>query len=405
MNGAERRTSLLNDEQRFDWLRLIRSESIGPRTFRKLINTYGGARAALDALPHLVRRSGRAALKIASVESIAQEMDIAHRMGARFIALGEPDYPAALRMIDDAPPLIAVRGFLPILQRPMLALVGSRNSSAIGLAMAEKLTRGVAEADFVVVSGLARGIDARAHRTALETGTVAVLAGGHDRIYPSEHGALLEQILERGVVVSEMPFGWEPRGRDFPRRNRIVSGMSLGTVVVEAARRSGSLITARFALEQGREVFAVPGSPMDPRSEGANDLLRQGANLCASAQDIIDAIVPLMEAGPPQRDLFREDEPHGFEGEVFWDELDTPKRDEEGNAPATSSASYEAKPGGVVGTRRAVVDLLGVAPVAVDELVRECGQSISDVQIALLDLELAGRLVRHGSNLVSLKPL
>ncbi len=246
---------ILTDEQRLDWLRLIRSENVGPRTFRALVNQFGGAAAALEALPDLARRGGRLMLKVCSRAEAEKEMAAAARLGVRFIAMGEPDYPKTLQAIDTAPPLIAVRGSAEVLARPTVAIVGSRNASASGLTFAERLSRQLGEAGYVVVSGLARGIDTKAHKATLETGTVAVLAGGHDRIYPAQNEPLLLAIVEQGgAVVSEMPMGWEPRGRDFPRRNRIVSGLSYGVVVVEAARRSGSLITARFALEQGRDV-------------------------------------------------------------------------------------------------------------------------------------------------------
>src|SRR5712692_4145631 len=229
----------LTDEQRLDWLRLIRSDHVGPRTFRALINHLGGARAALAGLPDLARRGGlRGPPRILSREDAAREIAAARSHGVRLVATGEPDYPQRLKMIDDAPPLLAVRGN--------------------------------AGAGFAIVSGLARGIDAAAHRGSLATGTVAVLAGGQDKIYPPEHASLAEAIPADGALVSEMPMGWEPRARDFPRRNRLISGLAAGVVIVEAAKRSGSLITARFALEQGREVFAVPGSPLDPRSEGSN---------------------------------------------------------------------------------------------------------------------------------------
>ena len=216
------------------------------------------------------------------------------RLGIALIALGEPDYPARLRMIDDAPPLIGVRGKADVLAANMIGVVGSRNASAAGMKFAERIARELGDAGFIVVSGLARGIDAAAHRSSLSSGTVAVLAGGHDHIYPAEHVPLLEQILPAGAAVTEMPLGWEPRGRDFPRRNRLISGLSLGVVIVEAARRSGSLITARMANEQGREVFAVPGSPLDPRAEGTNGLLKQGATLVTEAADVLAVVRPIL---------------------------------------------------------------------------------------------------------------
>ena len=284
----------LTDEQRLDWLRLIRSQNVGPRTFRALINHFGGARAALDALPSLARRGGGAAPQICSREAAEQEIEAAQELGVTLIAIGEAGYPERLQMIDDAPPLLAVRGHLPALAMPAVAVVGSRNASAAGMKLTQIFARGLSEAGFVVVSGLARGIDAAAHRASLAKGTIAVLAGGQDQIYPPEHGDLLEEILPAGVAVTEMPLGWEPRARDFPRRNRLISGLALGVVIVEAAKRSGSLITARLALEQGREVFAVPGSPLDPRAEGTNSLIKQGATPVTETADIVAVLEPIM---------------------------------------------------------------------------------------------------------------
>ena len=215
-------------------------------------------------------------------------------MGVRLIALGEPDYPLRLQMIDDAPPLIAARGDVAALALSQVAVVGARNASGAGVKFAERIARDLGEAGFGIVSGLARGIDAAAHRASLATGTIAVLAGGHDHIYPPEHVGLADAIVADGALISEMPSDWEPRGRDFPRRNRLISGLALGVVVIEAARRSGSLITARMALEQGREVFAVPGSPLDPRCEGSNGLLKQGATLVTEAADVIAALQPIL---------------------------------------------------------------------------------------------------------------
>jgi DNA processing protein len=388
----------LSDEQRLDWLRLIRSENVGPRTFRALINQFGGASAALDALPDLARRGGRMMLKVATRAEAEREMMLAARLGARFVALGEPDYPKALQAIDTAPPLIAIRGAAGALNRPCVAIVGSRNASAAGLAFTERLARGLGEGGFTVVSGLARGIDTRAHRASLATGTVAVLAGGHDKVYPADNAPLLDTIVEQGgAVVTEMPLGWEPRGRDFPRRNRIVSGLSYGTVVIEAARRSGSLITARFALEQGREVFAVPGSPLDPRAEGTNDLIRQGATLCASADHVIAVLEPLLAAGGPAPLSAQEGEGAG-EGIDLWDELELPGIE---RPPQTIRMPFD--PEAERGSRAdPLIDLLGPSPIQVDELVRQSGLPARAVQMTLLELEIAGRLERHGGNAVSL---
>ncbi|KAA2235300.1 DNA-processing protein DprA [Salinarimonas soli] len=395
----------LTDEQRIAWLRLIRSESVGPRTFRALVNRFGGAGPALDALPDLARRGGRLLLKVATRDEALREMEAAGRIGVRFVAAGEPDYPRILAGVDTAPPLIALRGDAACLTKPMVALVGSRNASAAGLTFAGRLGGELGAEGYLVVSGLARGVDTSAHRASLRTGTVAVLAGGQDRIYPASNVALAEQIVaEGGAILSEMPMGWEPRGRDFPRRNRIVSGLCYGVVVVEAARRSGSLITARFALEQGREVFAVPGSPLDPRAEGTNDLIREGATLCAAVDHVTSVLAPLlggMPAGPEGAS-----EPGG-EGRVphepLWDELDL---DDIAAAPAAPVApeGYDApaEPEAREDDRRIVVDLLGPSPIRIDDLTRQSGVPVRTVQLILLELELGGRLERHGGNAVSL---
>ncbi|WP_457092541.1 DNA-processing protein DprA [Microvirga sp. P5_D2] len=389
----------LTDEQRLDWLRLIRSENVGPRTFRALINQFGGASAALEALPDLARKGGRLLLKVTSRAEAEKEMAAAVRLGVRFVAMGEPDYPKTLKAIDTAPPLIAVRGSTEVLSKPCVAMVGSRNASASGLTFTERLSRQLGEAGYVVVSGLARGIDTRAHRATLATGTVAVLAGGHDKIYPSENEPLLRSIIENGgAIVSEMPMGWEPRGRDFPRRNRIVSGLSYGVVVVEAARRSGSLITARFALEQGREVFAVPGSPLDPRAEGTNDLIRDGANLCAEINHVTSVLEPLVATGS-RLDMSAEEPLRLVGTEELWDELDLPDvpRAPKGTFMPDSGFPEEAGEG-----EADLIQLLGPSPVSIDDLVRQSGLPIRSVQMTLLELEIAGRLERHGGNAVSL---
>ena len=286
----------LTDEQRLDWLRLIRSDNVGPRTFRALLNHCGGARAALDALPELARRGGAASpARICSREAAEREIAASHRLGIALIALGEPDYPARLRMIDDAPPLIGVRGKSAVLASNMIALVGSRNASAAGVKFAERIARELGDAGFIIVSGLARGIDAAAHRASLATGTVAVLAGGHDHIYPAEHVPLLESILADRRGVTEMPLGWEPRGRDFPRRNRLISGLSAR----RRHRRGGAPLgladhRAHGARTRAARCFAVPGSPLDPRAEGTNGLLKQGATLVTEAADVLTVIRPIL---------------------------------------------------------------------------------------------------------------
>ena len=364
----------LTDEQRIDWLRLIRSQNVGPRTFRALVNHFGGAGAALDALPALARRGGGsgAAPQIYSREAAEREIDAARKLGAAFVAIGEADYPRRLQMIDDAPPLLAIRGHRAVLAMPLVAIVGSRNASAAGIKMTQRIADGLSEAGFATVSGLARGIDAAAHRASLGTGTVAVLAGGQDRVYPPEHGELLDAILPAGAALTEMPLGWEPRARDFPRRNRLISGLSLGVVIVEAAKRSGSLITARLAAEQGREVFAVPGSPLDPRAEGTNGLIKQGATPVTETADIVAVLQPIMGVELPAREPEPPDrEPlHGVE----------PAPDE----------------------RARIVALLSPTPVSIDDLIRLSQTSPRVVRMVLLELEIAGRLERHGGALVSL---
>jgi DNA processing protein len=362
----------LSDEQRVDWLRLIRSDNVGPRTFRTLLNHYGGARAALEALPELARRGGaQRPARVCSVEEARREIEAAAALGIVFVALGEADYPRRLQMIDDAPPLLAVRGKRAVLAMPTVGVVGARNASAAGMRFAEKLARELGEAGFAIASGFARGIDAAAHRASLATGTIAVLAGGHDRVYPPEHADLLAVLIESSVAISEMPLGWEPRARDFPRRNRLISGLSVGVVIVEAAKRSGSLITARMAAEQGREVFAVPGSPLDPRAEGSNGLIKQGATLVTEASDVIAVLGPIL--GQP---------------------IERPAEEPEPVAPAAREPDDSE--------RARITGLLGPTPVSIDDLVRLSGSSPAIVRTVLLELELAGRLERHGGGLVSL---
>jgi DNA processing protein len=364
----------LTDGERLDWLRLIRSENVGPRTFGFLLQRYGSARAALDALPDLARRGGAArTVHICPRADAEREIEAAGRLGARLIAVGEADYPHRLAEIDDAPPLVMVRGHLAALGRPMIAIVGSRNASAAGLKFAERLARELGEAGLVIASGLARGVDAAAHRASLATGTVAALAGGHDRIYPAEHEDLLEALLASGAAISEMPLGWEPRARDFPRRNRIISGVALGVVIVEAAKRSGSLITARLALEQGREVFAVPGSPLDPRAEGTNGLLKQGATLVTEASDVLSAIEPILGQRRTPTLPGLEDDDAAASGEPDTD------------------------------VRARIVALLGPAPVGLDDLVRLAGAAPAVVRTTILELELAGRIDRHAGGLIALR--
>ncbi|RMD63552.1 MAG: DNA-protecting protein DprA [Alphaproteobacteria bacterium] len=342
--------------ERIDWLRLIRSENVGPVTVHHLLARYGTVAAALEALPDLARRGGHR-------RTI--------RLCPRSQAVAEAE---ALAALDDAPPVLAVRGHVHLLRRNGVAMVGARNASANGRRLARRMAADLGAAGLTVISGLARGIDAAAHQGALDAGTVAVVAGGVDVVYPEENRALHEAIVGQGVVVSEMPLGTIPQARHFPRRNRLISGLALATLVVEAALRSGSLITARLALEQGREVLAVPGSPLDPRARGCNHLIRQGAILAESAKDVLDAL-----AGP-------------LRGAVT-----EPQGPDFAPAPMLPDDEMQLAP-----VRRAVAELLGPTPVAVDELVRQCQVSAALIQTVVLELELAGRVERHPGNRVAL---
>lgn len=416
MSGAET-GGRLDDEQLVDWLCLIRSENIGPRTFRQLINRYGGARPALEALPELVAKTLRGrVIRLAERDDVLREIAAAHAKGVRFLASIDPDYPPLLREIADAPPILAVRGNATVTRRDAIAIVGSRNASAVGLTFAERLARGLSAANYVIVSGLARGIDAVTHRATVTTGAIAVLAGGHARPYPPEHEKLADDIAEHGLVISEMPFDWEPRGRDFPRRNRLIAGVSRATVVVEAARRSGSLITAKFANDQGREVFAVPGSPLDPRAEGTNDLLRQGANMCTRAEDVIELLAGASRFSS-QTDLFDMSEGPD-EIEPLFDEFDffaAPPAAFAHNTKASGTAyakvektdfTHEDRSQTTLATEKdpsgLIISLLGPAPITVNELVRVSGLSAQVVHGVLVELEIGGRVARPGVDLVSL---
>jgi DNA processing protein len=347
-----------------------------------MLRRFGSANAALEALPRLARRGERSKTVRAVTRAAAeQELTALDRAGAALVCWGEPLYPSALAAVEDAPPVLSVLGQAALLQQPIVAVVGARNASANGRRFARELATGLGAAGLTVVSGLARGIDAAAHLGSLETGSVAVLAGGVDIVYPEENRGLYEALARQGAIVAELPLGAVPKARHFPRRNRIISGMSLGVVVVEAAARSGSLITARLALEQGREVFAVPGSPADPRSRGSNDLIRHGATLTESADDVLAQLAPVLHGkAPPQRALMLPLDP-------------SPHRPPPGAAePAADKAALAM-----------ILELLGPTPVAVDELVRQCQLTAAVIATLLLELELAGRVERHPGNLVSLR--
>jgi DNA processing protein len=374
----------LDPAQRLACLRLIRSDNVGPVTFRELINHFGGAVQALEALPELSRKGGRRqALRICPRDVAQAELDSAAKIGARPIFTIEPGYPPALAAVDAPPPLLYVKGNAGHLTRPMVAIVGARNGSAAGQKLARLFASQLGAAGFVIASGLARGIDAAAHDAALATGTVAVLAGGIDNIYPPENAGLQRAIGERGCLVTENPPGFVPRAQDFPRRNRIISGLSLGVLIVEAARRSGTLITARMAGEQGREVFAIPGHPLDPRAEGTNALIKSGATMVTEPEDVLSALAPMLREGP---------------GPAF---LAAP------GDPPPSGARLPSPPREVPqmpdGDRERLLAALGPAPVDIDELGRATGLPARAIQIALLELALAGRVERHGHQLVSRK--
>lgn len=379
--GAGKRGIALTERQRIAWLRLIRSDNVGPVTFRELINHFGSAETALEMLPELSRRGGAArAIRVASFGEAERELEAAHRHGATFVGIGEPDYPALLRRIYGAPPLIAVIGDRSVAAAPAVGIVGARNASVSGMKFAGLLARGVGRAGYAVVSGLARGIDTAAHRASLDTGTIAAMAGGLDCPYPPENADLFREIAGgRGLAVSEMPFGWEPRARDFPRRNRLIAGMALGLVVVEAATRSGSLITARNAADFGRLVFAVPGSPLDPRCEGTNGLLKDGATIVTCADDVLEALEPL--AGP---DLFS----------AARGEADEPASDRPPPMALPPSEDERAR----------VADALNLVPTEIDDIIRHTGIAAPTVYLVLLELDLAGRLHRHAGGTVSRAP-
>jgi DNA processing protein len=356
-----------------DRLRLIRTDSIGPVTYRQLLARFGSAGAALAALPDLARRGGRA-LSIASVGAAEAELEALQKAGAQPLFIGTPAYPALLAALETAPPVLAVRGDVGLLERPAVAMVGARNASAAGVRFARQLAADLVAAELVVVSGLARGIDAAAHQGALGGGTIAVVAGGVDVVYPPENADLMAQIAEQGLIVAEQPPGVEPQARHFPRRNRVIAGLAAGTLVVEGAPKSGSLITARLAAEAGREVMAIPGSPLDPRAQGCNLLIREGATLVQSAADVLEALSAFGE-GPQLGLRFQAAESRG----VFDDVAVEAGEDD----------------------RAAVLALLSPTPVAVDELVRLSALPSAVVASVLLDLELEGALARHAGGRVA----
>ena len=354
-----------------DRLRLIRTPGIGPVAFRQLLMRFGSAEAALAAIPDLARRGGGKVPAVFARDKAEREIEAVEKLGGRYLSVGQGLYPRALAEMEDAPPLLTAKGDLAVLDRPMVAIVGARNASAAACRFARGLAHDLGQEGVTVVSGLARGIDSAAHDGSLESGTVAVIAGGIDIFYPPENEARQKDIGERGLLIAEMPPGIEPRARHFPYRNRIIAGLAAGTVVVEAAPQSGSLITARLAAEAGREVMAVPGSPLDPRAQGCNQLIRDGATLIQTAADVLESI-------------------RGLNGKVA-----SPARPFE-HAPQL--APVDAEPD----IRLRVEELLGPSPVPVDEIIRLSEAEPGAVQLILLEMDLAGRLDRHAGNKVSL---
>ena len=356
--------------ERLARLRLIRTPHVGPISWHQLMARFGSGEAALDALPDLVLRGGAGRARIAPLDVAEREVERVAALGARHIFSDEDDYSPMLREVEGAPPVVVVRGDTAMLRRPCVAIVGARNASAIACRFARQLAADLAAREVTVVSGLARGVDTAAHIGALGGATVGVIASGIDIAFPPENAALQEKIASDQLLIAEQPPGTEPLARHFPSRNRIIAGLAHGTVVIEAAPKSGSLITARRAGDYGREVMAVPGSPLDPRAQGCNLLIREGATLIQTVDDVLEAVGP----------------------------IDTRMVREPVRRYAAAAAPFEAGEG----ERRGVAELLGPTPVAIDELVRQSGQAAATVQLVLLELELAGRIERHAGARVSL---
>lgn len=361
--------------EKLAWLRLSRAENVGPITFYRLMEMYGSASRALEALPELSKRGGRKKPLIApTLSSVEAEYEALQKIGGEIITAADEIYPLSLAAIDDAPPVISVLGNPELMNKNCLAMVGARNASLNGRKFSEKLARELNNEGFVVVSGLARGIDTSAHTGALSGGTIAVVAGGIDIVYPEENKKLYEEIKEKGLIIAETPFGVAPVAQSFPRRNRIVSGLSKGVIVIEATMRSGSLITARLAGEQGRDVYAVPGHPLDPRAEGPNHLIREGAVLVRNAADIMENL-------------------RNFSGGALREGIQSPQRF------IVPQAVNENPP---QNAQETILSALSFEPLGVDELIRTCQLSVNVVQTILLELELAGRVKRHHGNRISL---
>ncbi|MGH1356403.1 MAG: DNA-processing protein DprA [Thalassovita sp.] len=370
------------EDERVLWLRLLRSRRVGPATFHRLMGEHGTAAEALEALPEVAKAAGVEKYEICPEGVAWAELNAARAAGARMLCHGAPDYPATLAQISDAPPFVWAIGNMDVLKRPLIGIVGARNASSLGTRMAKALAKDLAERGFAVVSGLARGVDTAAHIASLETGTVAVMAGGADVIYPRENTRLGEDITKTGLRLSEQPFGLAPQARHFPRRNRIISGLARGLVVVEAAAKSGSLITAKNALDQGREVMAVPGHPFDARAAGCNMLIRDGARLVRNAEDIIEALPPVeTDVIQPQLDL-------------QTPQVSTPKPAPKPKRSLRETAQLHGQ----------ILQHLGPSPMAEDQLIRDLGRRARTVAPVLTDLELDGKIQRQPGGLLSLVP-
>ncbi|MDF0602415.1 DNA-processing protein DprA [Psychromarinibacter sp. C21-152] len=398
------------------WFRLLRSRRVGATTFHRLMGEHGSADAALEALPEVARAAGVADYAPCPPEIALNEMKQGQLFGARPLAFGAPDYPARLAQLPDAPPILWVLGETALLSRPVAALVGARNASSLGTRMARQLAHGLTEAGFAVVSGLARGVDTAAHLAALDGGTIAVLAGGVDVVYPAENAVLAQEIAEKGLRLSEQPMGMQPQARHFPSRNRIISGLARAVVVVEAAAKSGSLITARNALDQGREVMAVPGHPFDARGAGCNMLIRDGATLVRSAADVIEAIgaeaeeptLPLGPAADAPPAAKKSSEPVAAERRSADQ---APERSGAAPTPAATSAASAVAAGNPDPPRRSlketaklhsrILDRLGPSPLAEDQLIRDLGLPAGRVAPELVTLELEGKIERKAGGLLS----
>lgn len=393
-------TSPRTEEDRSSWLRLIRSRGVGVHTFFRLMGEHGSAARVLDLLPDLAARAGVTNYTAAAPDSVEAELRAGRRAGARLLCWGDPDYPPLLAGIPDPPPVLWMCGRAEVLAMPLVALVGARNASSLGERMARQLAQDLGQQGFATVSGLARGIDAAVHGASLKTGTVAVLGGGIDVPYPSENEALFRRIADQGVLLSEQPIGLAPQARHFPRRNRIISGLARGLIVVEAAARSGSLITARNALDQGRDVLAVPGHPFDGRATGCNMLIRDGAILIRSAADVIEALGPVDADAPDAPDALRAPQP----------ESPSPSAAPEAAADRAVRASLPTRPAprpqGTVPEpaqqrMAAILSRLGPTPLPEDQLIRDLAMPATIVAPALMELELEGRIVRHAGGMVS----